>query len=126
MLVNDISPRFAVMLRALHVDIVALREVMSADTKDPAFLGELKRTYDVDVFISNNTKQRTNIVEARLLKQSGVTSIYFHPFWGKMTFWKQAKWLVNRWEFIEDYGRVSAPGSCAEIQQNGRLRAFHL
>lgn len=71
MLDNDISPRFAEMLRPLGVNIVALREEMPADTKDSDFLGELKRKYEVDVWISNNTSQRTNLVEAQLLKSSG-------------------------------------------------------
>jgi predicted nuclease of predicted toxin-antitoxin system len=31
---NDISPRFAAMLRSLGVDVAALRDLMPADTKD--------------------------------------------------------------------------------------------
>lgn len=126
MLDNDISPRFAEMLRALEVDVVALREVMPANTKDQEFLGELHSKFGVDVFISNNTAQRTNQVEARLLKSSGVTSLYFGPFWGKMKFWQQAKWLVNRWELIENYAGSAVAGSCADIKQAGRMTAFHL
>jgi hypothetical protein len=123
---NDISPRFALMLRALHVDVVGLREVMPADTKDPDFLGDLRTKHNIDVFISNNTAQRTNAVEAKLLKASGVTSLYFGPFWSRMTFWPQAKWLVNKWETIDNYAGSAAKGSCADIKQNGRMTAFHL
>ena len=114
------------MLRALGVNVVALREVMPANTKDRDFLGDLKRKYGVDVFISNNTAQRTNEVEARLLKESGVTSLYFNPFWNKLKKWPAARWLINKWENIENYASSAAPGSCADIQQNGRMRAFNL
>lgn len=114
------------MLRALGVNVVALREVMPANTKDRDFLGDLKRKYGVDVFISNNTAQRTNEVEARLLKESGVTSPYFNPFWNKLKKWPAARWLINKWENIDNYASSAAPGSCADIQQNGRMRAFNL
>jgi hypothetical protein len=121
---NDISPRFATMLRALDVDIVALRELYTADTKDPQFLGELKRKHGVDVFISNDTSQRTNPVEAKLLIESGVTSLYFNPFWSKKKFWDQAKWLITRWEKIEGFVRGATAGTCADLQESGRSRIY--
>jgi hypothetical protein len=123
---NDISPKFAEMLRPLGVDVVSLREKMPASTKDPDFLGDLVSKFLIDVFISNNTGQRTNIVEAALLKSSGVTSLYFMPFWSGLGFWSQAGWLVNKWNMIDGYAKTTTQGSCADIQQNGRMRAFHL
>lgn len=123
---NDISPRFALMLRALSVDIVALRDIYAQDTKDPEFLGDLKKLHGVDVFISKDTAQRANAVEAALLKQSGVTSLHFNPFFGKLQFWAQAKWLVTHWDKIDGFARGSAMGTFADIQQNGRSRIYHL
>ena len=123
---NDISPKFAEMLRALDVNIVALREVMSPSTKDSEFLADLRRKFDVDVFISKDTSQRTNPIEAGLLKQSGVTSLYFNPFFGKLTVWPQAKWLVNHWEKLDGFVRGASVGTCADIQQNGRCKTFSL
>ncbi|MDZ4684402.1 MAG: hypothetical protein SH850_04880 [Planctomycetaceae bacterium] len=121
---NDISPRFAQMLRALEIDVVALREIMPADTKDADFLGDLKRRHSIDVFISNNSAQRTNRIEAALLKSSGVTALYFNPFWGSLRLWGQAKWLINHWEKIEGFVRGAAPGTCADIQARGRLSLY--
>jgi hypothetical protein len=123
---NDVSFRFALMLRALDVDVWALREKLPQDTKDMDFLGDLRSKLGVDVFISANTAQRTNRIEAALLRQSGVTSLYLGPFWGKMVFWEQAKWLVKHWEQIEGFCRGAAQGACADLQQNGRARHYQL
>ncbi|MDX1969310.1 MAG: hypothetical protein SFV23_19190 [Planctomycetaceae bacterium] len=122
---NDISHRFALMLRALDVEVVALRDVMPASTPDKEFLGELKRKYGVDVFISNNTAQRTNQFEARLLRSSGVTSLYFGPFWSRLQFWDQAKWLVKHWEQIDGFCRGATQGTCADLKQNGRASIYN-
>ena len=121
---NDISYRLADMLRALGVDAIALRAVYLEDVKDPDFLGDLKSKHDVDVFISNDHAQRTNKVEAALLKSSGVTCLYFNPFWDKMQMWPQAKWLITRWETIEDFTKGARVGTCADIQQNGRCAPY--
>lgn len=123
---NDISPHFAKMLHALHVDIVALRELMPANTKDCDFLADLQAKHGIDVFISNNSTQRTNPIERELLKASGVISLYLTPFWSNLTFWPQAKWLVYRWEQIDGFSKGVASGTCADLQQNGRSRIDHL
>jgi hypothetical protein len=125
MLDNDISPRFAEMLQALGVNVIALSKAMPRDTKDQDFLGVLRSKYDVDVFISNNTAQRTNQVEAKLLRASGVTALYFMPFWSSMKFWPQAEWLVKHWPAIDAFCRVATQGTCADIQQRGRLRTYN-
>lgn len=123
---NDLSFRFARMLGALEVEIFALRDKLPQDTKDVDFLGDLRSKHGVDVFISANTAQRVNRIEARLLRQSGVTSLYLGPFWGKMRFWDQAKWLVKHWEQNDGFCRGAAQGACADLQQNGRARHYAL
>ena len=123
---NDISPRFAKMLVSLGVEIVALRDCIPSDTQDCDFLADLKKVHGADVFISNNTAQRTNPIESRLLKQSGVTSLYFMPFWSKLKFWPQAQWLLNHWEMLDGFAAGAAAGTCADIQSNRRCRTFHL
>jgi hypothetical protein len=126
MLDNNISFRFAAMLRALDVDIVALRNEMPSNTADVDFLGNLRTRYEIDVFVSGNTKQRTNPIERQLLKASGVTSLYFNPFFEKMGFWRQAAWLVNRWPTIDGFAKGVSLGTCADVQQNGRATIFPL
>jgi hypothetical protein len=122
---NDLSPRFAAMLRALDVDVLALREKWAADTKDSVFLAELKGS-EFDVFISKNIRQRTVPQERQLLQASGVTSLYLNPFWDGLGFWKQAALLTKNWPDIEDFCRIVAKGTCADLQQNGRIKTFHL
>lgn len=121
---NNISPCFAEMLHALRCDVVALRKIMPPDTKDADFLGDLNRKYGIDVFLSSDKSQRTNAVEAALLQTSGCTSLYLNRFWSPLGFWEQARWLIRHWENIDGFCRGAAPGTCADIQQNGRCRMF--
>jgi hypothetical protein len=122
---NDISYRFAEMLSALGVDAVALRHLYPTDVKDIAFLGELKTKHRVDVFISDDSAQRINPIEAALLRQSGVTCLHFNQFWGKLKFWQQAKWLVSHWEKIDGFARGVVAGTCADLKANGRAEFFN-
>ena len=119
---NCISYRYVGMLRALGVDAVALRTEMPEDIDDISLFGELKGTSSV--FVSCDGRQRTRQAEARALKESGVTAIYFAPFWTKMVFWQQAAWLVKHWPTIENYTTSVVQGSFAEIKANGKARAF--
>ena len=112
------------MLAALGVDVVALRELFPADTKDPVFLEKFKEM-DI-VFISADTSIRTRPAEARLLKEAGKTSLLFGPFWGKMKIWPQAEWLIRRWPLIHGVAVGVVKGTCAEIKQNGRSEIFPL
>ena len=113
------------MLRALEVNATALREKYAPSAKDDEFLRDLKNG-EFDVLISHNTKQRTNPLERRLLKESGVTSLYIGPFWGSLGFWAQATWLVKHWPTIEGFVKGVAKGACADIYQNGRARPYNL
>lgn len=112
------------MLAAIEVPVVALRDEFSTDIQDPDLLRNLKGTDYV--FVSSDQRMRRNPIEASLLKQAGVTAIFFGPFWGKMTFWSQAKWLVTRWERIHGFVDGARKGTCAEVQQSGRSRVIPL
>lgn len=122
---NDISPRFAKMLKALDEDVVALRDEYPPDTKDSIFLRDL-RGGKFDVLISNNTEQRKIPQEKRLLKEAGIISLYFNPFWSDLGFWDQAIWLLKNWRKIRGFCEGCAKGTCADLQQNGTARVFHL
>lgn len=87
------------MLRALDVEAIALQDKYPGNTDDSVFLADLKNGA-FDVFISNNTEQRRIPHERRLLKESGIISLYFNPFWSKMLLWEQATWIVTKWPKI--------------------------
>ena len=119
---NNICFRYADMLKALLVDIVALREVFPQDIKDPDLLTALKGTDYV--FISSEKRMKQKPIEARLLRETGVTALFLGPFWSRLGFWQQAIWLVRKWELIDAFARSARKGTLADIQQNGRLRPF--
>jgi hypothetical protein len=117
---NNISPRLARMLRELSVDARALREEFPQGVKDPEFLPRLKGTGWV--FMTADTRITTRPVEAAALKESGVTALFLGPFWAKLTLWKQAAWIVGRWEEIDRFGSSAPRGTCAVLRQRGAPR----
>ena len=106
------------MLRALGEDVVALREEHPEGIKDLALFAKLKGANLV--FVSTDTSQLSRDHEARALKESKITALYFGPFFEKRRLWDQAVWLVQQWPKISGFVRGAAPGTCAEIKQNGR------
>jgi hypothetical protein len=107
------------MLAALDFDAIALREEFPEDIKDiPLFL-ELKGSGCI--YLSADISQTTRMHEARALKESGVTSLFFGPFWNRLTLMGQAAWLVAKWPKIVAYAETIAAGTCAEMKQNGKV-----
>jgi hypothetical protein len=121
---NPISYKFAGMLRALGVDAVALRDQYPEATKDVSLFEMLRGRHLV--YVSTDTSQMTREHEARALKNAGITALYFGPFFQRMRFWDQAIWLIKRWPRIDGFANGVAPGTCAEIKQNGAALVYPL
>ena len=122
---NNLSPSYARMLAALKVDAVALRDEFPANIKDVPLLEQLAER-EFDVFVSGDTRICTRPDEVEALRRSGLTAIFFGPFWGRLKFWPQAAWLVARWEKIAGFVEGVERGTAAEIKQNGKARVFQL
>lgn len=114
---NCLSFRYAEMLRALNVDVVAMRDELPTNSKDTDIFKYLAGTDRI--FVSLDRKQLTRICEAHELKIAGINAIYFGPFWGKKQFWDQAAWLVRRWEKIDLTQQGLAKGTVVELKENG-------
>src|SRR5688572_7918091 len=100
------------MLAALEVfdEVVALRDVYPEDIDDVDLFNALRGTEYV--FVTHDQRQRTRQRESEALLDSGLTSLWLGPFWGKLPFWGQAKWIITRWETIDGYVRGVAVGTC--------------
>ena len=118
---NDISFRFAPMLAALAVEVVAVRDVedLGEDSPDVEILQWLKGRERVVVTADKHIRSRP--AEIAALKESGVTALFLERFWAKLDFWQQAAWLVGRWPRIVQFTASVTPGTCAAIQQRGRI-----
>lgn len=116
---NHFSPKHVRMLQALGVEAKALREVFPEDIKDDQFLPQLQDTGWILVTCDKHILTRR--VEARALRQSGVTALFFKAFWPKMEFWQQAQWLTKQWPRIEAFVAQAAPQTYAEVQHNGKI-----
>ena len=108
------------MLRALNVEIVALRDEFPQDVADIALFQKLNGRKLA--FISTDTSQRTRMQEARALKSAGVTSLFFAPFFQKMQFWSQATWLIKRWPDIDRFAQKMA-GEISRIAKGDRFES---
>jgi hypothetical protein len=110
------------MLRALDVDVIALRDEFPENISDIELLGRLKDTGYV--FITADRRQQTRRQEARAIVDAGLTAIFFGPFWSKMRMWPAAAWLVNKWDAIDSFARNAKVGTCAEFNHNGKFSLF--
>jgi hypothetical protein len=119
---NCLSYRYVDMLRALDVDATALRSQFSESIKDFDLFQQIGGSGSV--FVSCDLAQTTRLLEATALKQSGVTAIYFGPYWTKMDFWQQAIWLVSHWQSIDRFASSVVQGTFAEIKRNGKAMVF--
>jgi hypothetical protein len=122
---NCISYRYARMLAALEEwEVVALRDQYPEDIGDVDLFGKLRGSGFV--FITGDRKQRSRQREAAAIKEAGITSLWLGPFWSKKTFMEQAKWIINRWERIDQFAQSVVVGTCAEITEQGKARPFSI
>jgi len=91
---NCISFRLANMLAALEQDVVPLRAEFAESIQDPELLRALRATHDV--YLTYDHRQKRREAEAAAIMESGVTALWLGPFWGKLVFWDQARWMVNK------------------------------
>jgi hypothetical protein len=119
---NDISFRFAHMLAALGVEALAVRDVaaLGEDATDVQILQWLRESNRT--FITADRHIRSRPAEIAALKESGVTALFLERFWAKLDFWQAAAWLVTRWPTIDAWVSAAQLGSCATVQQRGRIR----
>jgi predicted nuclease of predicted toxin-antitoxin system len=119
---NNISFRFAQMLAALGVDVLAVRHVpaLGEDAGDMEILRWLRGRECV--LISGDRHIRSRPLEVTALRESRVTALFLDRFWSKQSFWQQAAWLVARWPLIEQFASSALPATCGVIQQRGRIR----
>jgi len=115
---NNISPRYAEMLRALGVNVTALSEKFPPNIKDEDFLPQLKDC----ILITGDQRIRTRKIEAAALRQSGISALFLARFWPRLDLWAQARWLVTRWPDIDRFTSKTSPGTYAEVQQGGTIR----
>lgn len=121
---NNISHKLANMLRALDEDVTPLRELFPQNITDEELLAAISPP---TVFVTADLRQQTRVHEAKAMKASGCTVLFFSRFWGKrMNLWQQAIWLLRRWEVIRNYCEGVAVGTVSEVQQNGRSTPINL
>ncbi len=124
---NCISPKYAAMLRALEVDVQALRDIFPQDVKDIDLLAKIPKRLGKDViFVTGDTHISRRKAEAQALRESKLTALFLGPFWSNMQFWDQAIWLVRRWPSIDNFASSVERGTFAEIKQRGKAAPFVL
>ena len=106
------------MLRALDVNVTALRERFPPDSSDLFYLSQLADC----VLVTGDRRIQTRKLEAIALRQSGISALFMARFWSKLTFWDQAVWLVRHWPDTERFAASTTMGTYAEIQQHGAVR----
>jgi hypothetical protein len=105
-------------------EVVALRDWFDPKIEDYDFLPRLREKGFV--YVTADDRQKTREREARAIREAGITALWLGPFWDRLDFWGQAKWIINRWQMVDGYVQGVATGTCAEVKQNGKSRPFTL
>lgn len=112
------------MLTALGVEVKVLREEFPDSVKDVEYLPRLRDTGWI--LITADKHILTRRAEAKALKESSVTALFFGAYWSKMNTWDQATWLMRHWPKIEAFVANHDPGTIAGVQQNGSVNIIKI
>ena len=118
---NMLSPRLAKALSALGEDVVALRDYFPQDTPDSTWLAELGDYGWTLVTVDKHI--RTRPAERRELARRKITAFFLYPSFQKKGsgLWDQAAWIMRYWPRIREFADGLQRGTCASVQQNGRI-----
>ena len=78
------------------------------------------------ILITSDKHILTRRAEAKALKESGVTALFFEAFWSKMDMWRQAAWLTKYWPRIEEFVASHEVGTIAQVQQRGKISVIQI
>jgi hypothetical protein len=121
---NNFSPRHAEILTLLGVQAKTLRDEFGAGIRDVDFLNRLHSTGWVPVTADRHILGRRPEREA--LRASGVTALFFEPFWLKPDIRAQVAWFTKRWPEIDQFVAGCAPGTLIRVSQRGRLDMINI
>lgn len=118
---NNLSPRYAAMLRALDVDVTHLREHYGrGDIDDEVWMPEIAKEGWVAVTQDRAIERRPH--QAALRQRVGLRMIYLPSAFMKMPLWDQATFLVRLWRQIDQAAEDMRGGVGLLLQQRGRFR----
>lgn len=117
---NNLSPKYPVMLRALEVDVVHLREKFDRRVDDDVWMRQVASEGLVAVTQDRAIERRPH--EAEVRRRVGLRMIYLPAAFMKMGLWEQAHFLVKMWPVIATAAEGMRPGLGLLLQQRGRFR----
>lgn len=121
---NNFSPKHAEILKLLGVQAKTLRDEFGASIPDVDYLNRLRGTGWVLVTADRHILRRR--FEREALRASGVTALFFEPFWLKLDIWAQVSWLTKRWPEIDQFVAGRVPGALIRVSQRGRLDMLNI
>lgn len=119
---NNFSPRLAEMLALAGVDAKALRNEFPENILDVDYLPRLKDSGYI--LMTNDRHILTRSAEATALRNSGITALFFKPFFIEMELLPQAAWLLNHWPKIEGFVKQSRQGTIGLVPVRGQIRRY--
>jgi hypothetical protein len=109
------------MLRALEVDVVHIQEVLElgAEASDEAWIEWTAKEHRIALTLDR--KIRTKPSEKRVFETSGARVVFVPGGFHDLGLFRQAVWLMNRWEAIEKETAKAKPGECFTVRMQGQI-----
>jgi hypothetical protein len=115
---HNLSPRYAVMLRAaFNEDVCALKDHFAPDTPDEVWLPEIgNRGW---VLVTEDKRIRVRPQERLALYLSGVTAFFLGKSFGELKLQEKGEALVKVWPKIKAAAETCQPGTLFMVSVKG-------
>jgi len=117
---HNMPPAVAEALGCLGISAVALRDEFLPNTADEEWMPAVGKLGYVIVTRDRNIHKR--VAQRQLYKQLNLKGLFLGPAFAKMKLRDLAKWLLWRWEDIEETMAAAKPGEAFLLQQRGRFQ----
>jgi hypothetical protein len=116
---HNLPPDLARALDCLDIDATYLTNEFSADAADEAWMPEVAKRGYIVITRDRNIQKRP--AQRELYRQLRLRGLFLGPAFSKMRLRELARWLLWRWDDIEDTMSSAKPGEAYLLHQRGRL-----
>ncbi len=118
---SNLARALAILVAPKHT-IKTTADEFGRGVSDQEWIAALGRRREQWIIVSGDQRIRQRPAEKAALRAAGRTSFFLAKGFTKQPRWEQVRWLVNKWEEIEDMAGRVQPGASFEVPKKGKLR----
>ena len=119
---NNISPKLILILKALDVEAIHLKDEFPENTEDTVWLTHVGARGWVVVTADMAIRHRP--AEYAALKATNMTVLFLKSNFLQRNKWGQAEWLIRHWPKIEEQVQRLGRGTIVTVSDRGKLETL--